>query len=140
MRIVISLRGQRALLAIACVLSVFVGTVQTQSAGWTVPTTAKTETSPLGSTPDVLKKGKSVFTSRCQRCHGPAGKGNGPDSDPDQPAADLTDPSHAAINPEGVMFYKVWNGRKNPTMPAFKAELSKDEVWSVVEYVKSLRK
>lgn len=107
--------------------------------GWTIPPAGRTEESPLKPTPDVLKNGKSVFTSKCQRCHGAAGKGDGPDSDPDGPAADLTDSSRAAVNTDGVIFYKIWNGRSKPKMPAFKSEMSKDDVWSVVEYVKTLR-
>lgn len=108
--------------------------------GWQIPQAGRDESSPLKPTADVLKKGKSVFGSRCQKCHGPEGKGNGPDSDPDEPAADLTDASRAAVNPDGVLFYKIWNGRKSPKMPAFKTDLSKDEVWSAVEYIKTLRK
>jgi mono/diheme cytochrome c family protein len=107
--------------------------------GWQIPPAGRSEQSPLQPTPDVLKKGKSLFGSRCQKCHGPEGKGNGPDSNPDEPAADLTDSSRAAANPDGVLFYKVWNGRKSPKMPAFKSEMSKDDVWSVVAYVKTLR-
>jgi hypothetical protein len=38
------------------------------------------------------------------------------------------------------MFYRIWNGRKNPKMPAFKSELTRDEVWTVIQYAKSLRK
>jgi hypothetical protein len=40
------------------------------------------------------------------------------------------------------MFYKVWNGRSiAPKMPAFKSEgLSKDEVWTVIRFVNTLRK
>jgi mono/diheme cytochrome c family protein len=32
------------------------------------------------------------------------------------------------------------NGRRSPKMPAFKDELSKEQVWSVVAYAQSLRK
>jgi mono/diheme cytochrome c family protein len=39
-----------------------------------------------------------------------------------------------------VLFYKIWNGRTQPTMPAFKGQLTRDEVWAVVAYVKTLRK
>ena len=53
---------------------------------------------------------------------------------------DLTNASRAAKNPEGVMFYKVSNGRKKPKMPAFKDELSEEQIWSVVAYAQSLRK
>jgi mono/diheme cytochrome c family protein len=42
-------------------------------------------------------------------------------------------------NPEGVVFYKIWNGRKDPDMPAFKSQMTKDEAWAVVAYAISLR-
>jgi mono/diheme cytochrome c family protein len=108
--------------------------------GWTIPAAGRDEKSPLQPTADVLKKGASVFKSKCERCHGKDAKGDGPDSDPDGPAADLTDPARASVNPDGVLFYKVWNGRSKPKMPAFKSEMTKDDAWAVVEYVKSLRK
>jgi len=34
-----------------------------------------------------------------------------------------------------VVFYKVWNGRKDPDMPAFKSRMTRDEAWAVVAYV-----
>jgi mono/diheme cytochrome c family protein len=107
--------------------------------GWQIPENAREEKSPLQPTPAVLKKGKSIFDSKCAKCHGPQGKGDGPDGDKAHPPADLTDGSRAVRNPDGIMFYKVWNGREEPKMPAFKSDLSKDEVWTVVEYAKSLR-
>ena len=110
------------------------------SGGWTIPENARQEKSPLSAAPAILKKGKGVFESKCQRCHGPQGKGDGPDGDPEHKPADLTDASRASRNTDGVMFYKVWNGRKDPKMPAFKSDLSRDDVWAVVEYAKSLRK
>ncbi|HTK28691.1 MAG TPA: c-type cytochrome [Vicinamibacterales bacterium] len=111
-----------------------------QGSGWTIPAEGRAEASPLKPTPDVLKKGQSLFASSCKRCHGAEGKGNGPESDPDMPAADLTDASRATVNTDGVLFYKIWNGRAKPKMPAFKSDMSKDDVWAVVEYVKTLRK
>ena len=91
------------------------------------------------SSADAVKKGKSVFTSKCQKCHGPGAKGDGPDSDPKSPAADLTDEFRYELNPEGILYYKVLNGHP-PQMPAFKSQLAPDEVWQVVAYVMSLRK
>jgi len=125
---------------LATVFVVFLSAaISAQYAGWTIPPGGKDEKSPLTSSADVLKKGKSLFTGNCQRCHGPEGKGDGPDSDPQSPAADLTDDFRTALNPEGVLYYKIWNGHSND-MPAFKSKLTKDEVWTLVEYVKSLRK
>ena len=56
--------------------------------------------------------GKELFEKNCQKCHGPGGKGDGPDADPDQQQdMDLTVARRAARNPDGVVFYKIWNGR-----------------------------
>ena len=54
-------------------------------------------------------------------------------------AADLTDEFRFELNPEGILYYKIWNGHP-PAMPAFKSKFTKDETWTLVEYVKSLRK
>src|SRR5437016_9337095 len=120
------------------VLSVLVaGSAQAQATKWNIPPDAADLKSPLSASAAVLKTGKSVFTSSCQKCHGPAGEGNGPSSDPKHPAADLTDASRARENPDGTIFYKIWNG--GPPMPAFKSQLERNDVWAVVEYVKTLR-
>jgi mono/diheme cytochrome c family protein len=108
--------------------------------GWTIPAGASHEPNPIEASPQVVEKGKNLFQSKCEHCHGKEGKGNGPDADRDTPPGDLSDGSRASRNPDGVMFYKVWNGRKSPKMPAFKTELSKDDVWTVVDYAKTLRK
>ena len=122
---------------IAILFSLLLGvTLSAQYAGWTIPEGGKDEKSPLKSSPDLLKKGKALFTTNCQKCHGPLGKGDGPDSDD---AADLTDEFRYDMNPEGVIFYKILNGHE-PEMPAFKSKLTKDDAWALVEYVTSLRK
>lgn len=108
--------------------------------GWTIPAGASQEPNPIAASPDILAKGKTLFGKKCERCHGKEGKGDGPDADSDEAPGDLTDGSRAGRNPDGVMFYKVWNGRKSPKMPAFKTELSKEEVWTVVTFAKTLRK
>lgn len=106
-----------------------------QYQGWTIPDGGKDEKSPVKSAADAARKGKSLFASNCTKCHGPEGKGDGPDSDH---AADLTDEFRIELNPEGVLYYKVWNGHP-PDMPGFKSTLTKDDTWALVEYLKVLR-
>lgn len=109
--------------------------------GWTVPEGAAREVSPITPSPTVLRDGLKTFQNHCQRCHGKTGTGNGPDADPEHPAGNLTDPIRAGFNPDGVMFYKIWNGRDNPKMPAFRREgMTGAEVWTVIAYVKTLRR
>ena len=125
-------------LGVAVLIVLVAGVVRAQGSNWKIPSDADTLQNPRAVTSAMLQTGKTVFGSRCQKCHGGEGMGNGPQSDPKPPAADLTDRAQASLNPDGVLFYKVWNG--GSPMPAFKSELSRDEVWAVVEYVKTLRK
>ena len=114
---------------------------QKSTSGWTLPPDAADTKSPLTIDDTVLAAGKKVFTDKCQKCHGPKGLGDGPDADPDHAEEmNLTNPKRADRNPDGVVFYKVMNGRRSPKMPAFKDELSKEQIWSVVAYAQSLRK
>jgi len=114
--------------------------IQSDSNGWKIPSGAADEASPIAASAAIVAKGQSLYKSKCQRCHGATGIGNGPDADPDHHPGDLTDSKRASRNPDGVMFYKIWEGRKDPKMPAFKTDLSRDEVWTVIQYVKTLRK
>ena len=110
-------------------------------AGWTLPEDAKTLKNPLTVDEKVLAAGKAVFKDKCERCHGPGGLGDGPDADPDAMMdMDLTVAKRAERNPDGVVFYKVMNGRRKPKMPVFKEELSTEQVWAVVAYAQSLRR
>lgn len=116
------------------------GIVSAQADGWTIPPGAADEKSPVEVSAKVLADGKKLFTSNCQRCHGATGVGDGPDADKQDPPEDLTDGARASLNPDGVMFYKIWNGRRRPNMPAFKTDMTRQQIWAVVAYAKSLRK
>jgi mono/diheme cytochrome c family protein len=109
--------------------------------GWQLPSDAEDTKNPLTVDAKLLDAGKGVFKNKCERCHGPGGLGDGKDAEPEhQEDMDLTNPRRAARNSDGIVFYKVMNGRKQPKMPAFKEELTKDQVWSVVAYVQTLRR
>jgi mono/diheme cytochrome c family protein len=138
----------RSAFAIAALLfaAVFVartGAARTQTGdhgSWTIPPEAATTTNPVAGDQQAIAAGKQLFEKNCRRCHGPGGKGDGPDADPDnQQDMDLTVARRAARNPDGVVFYKVWNGRARPKMPAFKNDLTQDQVWQIVSFVQTLR-
>ena len=129
----------------AGLVTLFAGSIvgiAAQYGGWDIPPGAAQERIPVSSAPQAVSRGTAVYASSCARCHGPGGKGDGSDSDH---ASDLTDDLRIEINPEGVLFYKVWNGHaiqlrtQLDDMPAFAGRLSKDDVWAVVEFLKVLR-
>jgi mono/diheme cytochrome c family protein len=116
------------------------GQQASQPGGWTIPPEAAQEENPIEVTPQTLVAGRALFQKNCQRCHGPKGIGDGPDADPDNMAdMDLTNPKRASRNPDGVVFYKAWNGRTKPKMPAVKDDLTKEQLWQIVSYVQTLR-
>ena len=91
----------------------------------------------------ILAGGRKIFTSKCVRCHGPKGEGDGEDADIDfsKKEMDLTGARFApTANPDGIVFAKVWTGRQEPKMPSFEDQLSKEQAWAVVAYAQTLRK
>jgi mono/diheme cytochrome c family protein len=134
-----------AVMTVAIVLAVGVADTAAQqkpsTTGWQLPPDATETKSPLTVNDKVLAAGRKVFSDKCQKCHGSKGLGDGPDADPEHAEEmNLTNPKRAERNPDGVVYYKVLNGRRKPKMPAFKEELSTEQIWSVVAYVQSLRK
>jgi len=109
--------------------------------GWSVPPNADQEKNPFAGDPKAVATGKGLFMKHCKRCHGPGGLGDGPDAEPDaQQDMDLTVAKRAARNPDGVVFYKMWNGRKKPKMPAVKDDLTKEQAWQIVTFVQTMRR
>ena len=113
---------------------------QSGNPGWKLPPDAASLKNPLTVNEGVLAAGKKLFAGKCQRCHGPQGKGDGPDATGDHPdTMNLTSAARAAANPDGVVFHKIRTGRVKPRMPAFAEELSPEQTWAIVAFVQSLR-
>jgi mono/diheme cytochrome c family protein len=84
------------------------------------------------------ERGTKVFTNFCQVCHGPLGQGNGPVTTQGgfpPPASLLAD--RAVQMKDGQMFHVLTYGQGN--MPSFTAQLSADDRWSVILYVRMLQ-
>ena len=121
--------------AVAIFLCVLGALLWAQS-GWTIPSNAANEKNPLPLSPKVIEKGQDQYGLHCEKCHGKKGLGDGPDVDRKDRKSR---PANLAMsrNPDGVMFYKIWNGRRDPRMPAFKSEMTRDEVWQTIAYITS---
>lgn len=106
---------------------------------WTVPDKYVKMANPVKATPESIKEGKSLWSKHCASCHGKTGLGDG------TKAAQLdTEPgdfSKAAFHKQtdGSMFYKTLEGRDD--MPSFKKKIPDEaEIWSIVNFMRSLKK
>lgn len=105
---------------------------------WTVPSSASKIENPVGSGTATLVSAKILYLNNCSPCHGEKGKGNGPASASLVPKpADHSSPVFQSQT-DGAIFYKLSEGRS--PMPAYKAILSDQQRWSLVSYIRTLKK
>lgn len=95
---------------------------------------------PPKSTPELLQKGKTLFSTNCAPCHGETGDGNGPAAaalNP-KPRNLATEPFKNGNKPEQA-FKTLSEGLKGTTMPPF-AHIAEADRWALVHYVLSMQK
>jgi putative copper resistance protein D len=91
----------------------------------------------VAATPESIRRGHDLFVTHCEVCHGVGGRGDGPASAGLlQRPADLTG-SHTADHTPGDIFWWVTNGL-GLAMPAFGEQLSVEERWDLVNFVRTL--
>jgi mono/diheme cytochrome c family protein len=95
--------------------------------------------------PEIIAKGKKLYDTYCQACHGVAGKGQDPKSiPPNTPkpilAPALNDNAHAWHHSDRNLAATILHGspRKGSPMVAWKNQLSREDAESIVAYIKSL--
>jgi mono/diheme cytochrome c family protein len=94
---------------------------------------------PIPRSPQSIERGRRLFEHHCKACHGPGAVGDGPAvaSLPKRPK-DLTRIAPPPIFPDGVVAYRIANGGE--VMPAWKTVLSAEEIWDLINFIRSLRR
>jgi len=106
---------------------------------WPVPDNFKSMKNPVASNTESIATGKQLWATHCKSCHGTKGLGDG--SKAAQLKTEPGDFSKADFQSQsdGSLFYKLSEGRGD--MPAFKKKLpDADERWSIVDYMRTLKK
>jgi len=106
---------------------------------WPVPDNYKNMKNPVASNAESIADGKTLYSTHCKSCHGAKGLGDG--SKAAQLKTEPGDFSKADFQSQtdGAIFYKTSEGRDD--MPGFKKKIpDADERWSIVNYVRTLKK
>lgn len=96
---------------------------------------------PLKADDANLRVGKALFAKNCASCHGAAGRGDGPAGKGLNPApADLAAAVRMPMAGDGYLCWTIAEGGVpvRSAMPPFKAVLSRDQIWQVVLYLRTL--
>lgn len=89
---------------------------------------------PHRAVPETLAKGKALYETYCLVCHGEQGKGDGPISGK-IPAPPSYTSERVLAFPPGRIFHVITLG--SGKMPSYSVQLSPDERWEIVSYVRS---
>lgn len=82
--------------------------------------------------------GEHLYQQQCAVCHGDGGRGDGPAGMALSPRpADFGD-GHLSIHPDGDLYYWIRNGIEGTPMPAFGEQLSTEDTWHLVNYLRRL--
>ncbi|MEA2527203.1 MAG: copper transport protein, partial [Thermomicrobiales bacterium] len=112
---------------------------RTNPGGTAVALTAR---SPVVADQASVTRGKEIFMANCAVCHGATGRGDGPAAanlDPPYPPPANFHTTHALAHYDGEFFNWIKNGKINTAMPAFGGQLSDEDIWNVVNYIRWLQ-
>lgn len=101
---------------------------------------------PFTATPDVIEAGKKIYEKKCgKKCHGMKGdsKGSAVGEMEIKPKR-FTDKDYMSKRSDGQLFWITENGSKDTDMDAFgpgsETNLSKDDIWKVIVYIRQFAK
>jgi mono/diheme cytochrome c family protein len=94
---------------------------------------------PIPATPDSIEQGRAVYRQNCSSCHGPNGAGDGPLAATLDPApANLRVHLVQGIHSDAQIFNWITKGFPNSAMPAFGDQLTEQERWHVINFIRTL--
>ena len=96
--------------------------------------------SPLPSSPEIVEQGKALYNGKgaCFNCHGKDGDGNGPVAAQLNPSPrNFQHHGFWRHRTEGEIFWVIKNGSVGTSMVGFDGQLTDEEMWSLIQYVRS---
>ena len=113
-------------------------TLMAQTKPWDVPANFKTMKNPVARGDASNKAGLAIFIKNCASCHGKAGLGDGVKARALKTFPGDFSKAEYQGQTDGDQFYKTKNGRAE--MPKYEGKLTDDDIWNVVNYMRTFKK
>ncbi len=102
-------------------------------------TTTTTVKNPVAVTPASIATGQAAFQKYCRFCHGADAKGDGPQAPKDTHPPNLIDDKWDHGSSDADIFATIKDGiGPKFDMKGFNSKLTPQEMWSIVNYLRSL--
>jgi mono/diheme cytochrome c family protein len=105
---------------------------------WVVPATFKTMKNPVAVSEASNKAGQALYTKNCASCHGKTGLGDGVKARMLKTFPGDFSKIEYQGQTDGDQFYKSKFGRDE--MPKYEGKLTDDEIWNIVNYMRTFKK
>ena len=99
-----------------------------------VPLTAMT----VSATSGVPEAGKLIYEQRCAVCHGPQGRGDGPEAPFLSPRPGSLVSAGTSVKSDADLLAVIANGKPRTAMPAWKDLLTDEQRRDVLAYIRTL--
>jgi mono/diheme cytochrome c family protein len=126
------------LLAASAALVVLSATLGVRALGAAPPQAGLLDrTNPIPPTAESLAAGERIYRQHCQACHGVTGAGDGPAAAMLRPRPSDLRVHMAAGHTDGQLYFWITEGFAGTAMPAFRATLSEEERWHVLNFIRT---
>lgn len=94
---------------------------------------------PVAADATSIASGKTLFAANCASCHGEAGLGDGKMGEQMKvKPANLTDANWKHGSSDGEIYTIIRDGIKTAGMQSFGPKLTEDQIWDLVNYIRSI--
>jgi mono/diheme cytochrome c family protein len=124
------------------VLTFFISNQAFAQKKWDVPAAEKSKVNPKAKDASVTALGKTEWNNSCKACHGKVGLDDGPKG---KMTSEFASKNHVALanniknQTDGELAYKIKTGNGGG-MPAYGKKLKDEDIWGLVNFVRTLQK
>ena len=126
------------ILFVSAAVFVLSATLVAQPKPWVVPANFKSMKNPVAKGDASNKAGKTLYDKNCASCHGKTGLGDGVKARALKTFPGDFSKAEYQDQTDGDHFYKTKTGRGE--MPKYEGKLSDDDIWNMVNYMRTFKK